>query len=75
MVDPVDPEDDRVDPNEMDAKFHVLRKIENRPFIYDSRDPNHSKRDILSAAWEEIATDVRINGKEVTGKNANMNKK
>jgi hypothetical protein len=51
----------------MDAKFHVLRKIENRPFIYDSRDPNHSKRDILSAAWEEIAMDVRINGKEVTG--------
>ncbi len=64
----VQEDDNRVDPNELDAKFQLLRKIENRKFIYDSRERNHSKREILSAAWEEIATDIKINGKEVSGK-------
>ena len=63
-----DPEDERVVPMEIDAKFLLLRMIENRKFIYDKRDPNHSKRGILSNAWEEIASDTKIIiGKEQTG--------
>ncbi len=47
----VQEDDNRVDPIELDAKFQLLRKIENRKFIYDSREKNHSKREILSAAF------------------------
>jgi hypothetical protein len=53
-------DEDRVDPNELDAKFQLLRKVENRKYIYDSRDKYHSKREILSAAWVEIATDTKV---------------
>jgi hypothetical protein len=34
----VQEDDNSVDPNELDAKFQLLRKIENRKFIYDSRE-------------------------------------
>ncbi len=53
-------DEDRVNPNELDAKFQLLRKVENRKYIYNPRAKNHSKREILSAAWEEIATDIKV---------------
>jgi len=69
-----DNEDGRVDPIELDGVFDIIRQIELRAFIYDSTDDNHSKRDLLNKAWMEISTDIRINGKKVTGKIFNYNK-
>ncbi len=49
-----------MDPNELDAKFQLFRKVENKKYIYDPRDKTHSKREILPAAWKEIATDIKV---------------
>lgn len=60
-------EENRVDPSELDSTFQLIRKVENRRFLFDSKDPKHSKRELLSSAWEDVASDIRLNGNQVTG--------
>ena len=58
----------RVDLAECDGVFEMLRKIENRPIIFDAMHPQHSESDPVSTAWNEVAADLIVNGKKVTGK-------
>ena len=61
-------ESQRVDPGEVDALFAMIRKLENRRFLIDAKDPNHSKRDMVTSGWNEVASDIKVNNEQVTSK-------
>lgn len=61
-------ESQQVDQDEdSDSIFELIRRVEGRTFLYDCRDPKHSRRDSLTSAWNEIANGLIINRRAVNG--------
>lgn len=45
---------------------HLIPLVQDRLPIYDPSDPLHYNRDVISALWKDIATEMKCKGKFIT---------
>lgn len=47
------------------ATIKLITEVKNHPCLWNSSDPDHSNRHVVSKNWEEIASELDLPGKSV----------
>ena len=71
QLDESDNETGTSDANEEETIFELIRRVGNRPHLFDAAHPDHLKRDLNRSTWNEIAKGLILDPakkKQATGR-------
>ncbi|CAL8140017.1 unnamed protein product [Orchesella dallaii] len=49
---------------ERNAKFELIRRVGNRPLLYDSKHKHHHDRGLIRIAWRDVSKDLKLGSEQ-----------